>query len=345
MRTSGHLSLLVASLVASSGCQSERNLFEQTQTDQWSQAPTDMVDILFVVDDSGSMAEEQDTLIAGFAAFADQLEASNTRFQIGVITTSFDYTDPDRGVLLGDPPILTPEDDYRALFPLRTVVGIDGSDKEKGLEAAVFALHPTMTLPGGRNEGFVRKDAELLIVFVSDEEDCSDNGALEGQPPEACYTQMDALPPVEGFLEDLKDLKDDSALLQIGSIVADSRSSCPDVYPGERYITAAVLTGGIAGDICAPQWDNMLSDLGLVATGIATRFQTTKAAKPETLVVEVDGTAVPADPTDGFTYDEATWFIEFHGSSVPARGAGITATYTVQPGVLAPTAEQTATSE
>lgn len=331
-------------VVLSVGCRSDRNLFDQIQTDQWSQAPTDQVDILWVVDDSGTMANEQGILIAGFASFTEQLETSNSDFHIGVITTSFDYTDEDRGVLIGDPPFLTPQDDYQTLFPLRTTVGTEGSDKEKGLEAAVFALHPTMTLPGGRNEGFVRKEAELLIIFVSDEEDCSDQGILEGQPPEACYTQMDELPPVETFLEDLEDLKTDSSLVQVGAIVANSRSSCPDVYEGKRYIAAAALTGGISGDICEPEWSSMLSDLGLVATGISTRFQTTKAAKPETLEVKVDDVIVVEDTVNGWTYDEATWFLEFHGTSVPPRSASIEATYTVQPGVPAPVVETSTTA-
>jgi hypothetical protein len=320
------------------GCGSERNLFDQVQTDTWAQAPTDEVDILWVIDDSGSMAEEQASLIAGFASFAQQLDESGTRFQIGVITTSFDYTDPDRGVLIGEPPILTPADDYRTLFPQRTTVGTAGSDKEKGLEAAVFALHPTMTLEGGPNQGFVREDAQLLVVIVSDEEDCSDEGVLEGQPPEACYTQMDELPPVQHFLEDLQGLKDDSALVQVGAIVGLDQGACVDVYPGQRYMAAAALTGGVIGDICETQWNTMLTDLGLVATGISTRFQTSRAAKPETLEVHVDDTPVAADATDGWTYDEATWFLEFHGASVPPRGSSVTATYTVQPGVPAPVA-------
>ena len=95
-------------------------------TDVFAQVLISPVDILWVIDNSGSMAEEQDILNRGFQEFADQLEQSGsearTDFNMGVITTSFDYSDPDRGRLIGDPPFLTPADDYEAGFAARSVV-------------------------------------------------------------------------------------------------------------------------------------------------------------------------------------------------------------------------------
>src|SRR5262245_44515121 len=94
--------LLLAALAA--GCGSEGSFYDRSETDVFAQAPNNEVDILWVVDDSYSMAEEQATLAAGFASFGDELEISGTDFHIGVITTSFEYTDPLRGALQGDPP-------------------------------------------------------------------------------------------------------------------------------------------------------------------------------------------------------------------------------------------------
>jgi hypothetical protein len=327
-------------------CKSDRDLFEQTYTDTFLQAANNQVDILWVVDDSNSMTEEQDTLVRGFASFASQLQESRTEFQLGVISTSFDYADQLRGVLKGDPPYLTPVDDFEAEFGARAAVGIGGSDKEKGLEAAVYALQPTMTLEGlgGPNEGFVRPDAHLLVIVVSDEEDCSDRGALEGQPADACYADRDALPPVAGFVTDLRAMKDDDSMVQIAAIVGTPGSTCPEQFEGSRYITAAQLTGGLIGDICQSDWEDMLRDLGLNATGVYSQFQLTYAAKPETIHVWVDDAEIPQDPADGWTYDESTWFVSFHGGAVPARDSQITVTYTIQSGVREPSAEAGATS-
>lgn len=338
------VSATIAAVAMSAGCPSDRNLFEQVKTDAWSQAPTNMVDILFVVDDSSSMTEEQAALVLGFTTFSSQLDESDTDFHLGVVTTSFPYGDPAAGRLIGDPPFLTSADaDYESQFAARAVVGIGGEDKEKGYESATFAVHPSMTLEGAPNAGFVRREAQLLVVFVSDEEDCSDGGALEGQPSTACYEQPEALEPVSGFIDDFQNLKESPEFVQIGAIVGTESSACGNTFPGRRYMAGALLTGGLVGDICQDDWSGMMGALGLNATGIHTQFQTTAAAKPETLEVYVDEVQVAGDPVNGWTYDTATWFLEFHGTGIPPRGSGITATYTVQPGVPNPVATTTGT--
>jgi len=143
---------------------------------------------------------------------------------------------------------------------------------------------------------------------------------------------------VVGFVDSLRELKKDPSNVQVAAIVANQHPSCDDVFPGTRYIDAAHLTGGLVGDICLSRWDSMLQNLGLNATGIRTQFQLSAAAKPETLEVEVDGEKVDPGETDGWTYDEPTWMLQFHGAAVPPRGSEISVTYTVQPGVPAPSA-------
>jgi hypothetical protein len=323
--------------VVFAGCGSDNGLFEQKHTDTFSQAPNNEVDILWVVDDSYSMAEEQATLADGFASFAGQLLTSGTDFQIGVITTSFEYTDPNRAALVGDPPFLTLNDDYERLFQERaTAVGVGGSDKEKGLEAAAWAVSTLLTAPGGLNEGFVRDSAQLLIVIVSDEEDCSDNGALEGQSPEACYTESNELTPVSDFVLELRELKDHDDDVTVSAIVGQVDSECDDVWTGVRYISAANQTGGLAGDICESSWNTMLEDMGLKATGISDQFQLTKGAIPGTIVVTVDTDEIHQSDVNGWTYDAATRFLRFHGDAIPPRDSLVNVTYTVDPGYVSP---------
>src|SRR5688500_16619843 len=124
------------------GCGIENAFEPRRWTDTFLQAPNEEVDILFVVDDSFSMAEEQAALAAGLQSFIAAIDEAGSDFHIGVISTSADANDPNRGLLLGDPAVLTRADDYVRLFQERVVVGIDGSDHEKGLEAAAVALSP-----------------------------------------------------------------------------------------------------------------------------------------------------------------------------------------------------------
>lgn len=326
------------------GCGIENMTHYQSDTDVFAQAPNNEVDILWVVDDSYSMAEEQATLAAGFASFADELEISGTDFHIGVVTTSFEYSNPLRGALVGDPPYLTASDDYEVEFQERaTAVGVEGSDKEKGLEAASWAVSQEMTSPNGVNAGFVRTSAQLLIVIVSDEEDCSDNGSLEGQSPEACYTESDQLVPVSEFVADLEDLKSDPSRVTVSAIVGHTNSPCPEVWYGSRYINAAIQTGGFTGDICESNWNGMLATMGLHAVGIRESFKLEHGAQPDTIEVLVDDLTVVRSETEGWTYNPATWYLTFHGSAVPPRDAVITVSYLIDPGNVAPvTSSQTA---
>jgi len=320
--------------ITAAGCTSEGDFAERKQTDYWYQAPNNEIDILWVVDDSCSMGEEQGTLAQGFSSFVEQMETSGTDFHIGVISTSFDYSDPDRGKLLGEPAYLTLADDYVALFSERALLGVEGSDKEKGLEAADWALSPTMVT--GANKGFLRIDAQLLIVFVSDEEDCSDEGALEGEVAEECYRQRERLVPITEYVDTFRSIKKESADVQVSAIVGTENPTCQDAYPGSRYIQTAAMTGGSVGDICTSNWSGMLGDLGLTATGVRTSFQTSRAARPETLKVFVDEVEVLESETDGWTYNSDTWYVTFGANAIPERDAEIYATYTVLSGADSP---------
>ena len=321
----------LAALILLGGCSSEGDFSERTHNDVWFQAPNNDVDILWVVDNSSSMGDEQATLAFGFSSFVGQLEQSGTDFHMGVISTSFDYANPDRATLIGDPPFLTEDDDYLNEFVARAQLGIDGEDKEKGLEAAAWALSPAMTT-SGPNAGFLRASAQLLIVFVSDEEDCSDEGALEGLPAEECYRQQEKLIPPSEYVQAFRSLKEENDRVQVGAIVGVENARCDDAYPGSRYIYAAAKTGGFVGDICQNDWSEMLSTLGLTATGIRSAFQTTYKAKTETIEVIVNGDVVEANELTGWTYDENTWFLTFAESVVPARDAEISMSYTIAAG-------------
>lgn len=244
------------------------------------QAP---LDILFVVDNSPSMAEEQDTLVrsvfdercpiadlrdvpepfanappdvleelAEVCGLAQLMAAINGDFHIGVITTDVgncderfaEVQDPDglhtptsmRGCLQGAAnddghKFLSRDDDVLGGVQQAMLgVGTYGSSFERGMDAMKIFLDPaSRRAPGCENDldGFLRKDGQLLVIFVGDEDDCSHaDGAygfdneLENEPAGCgdfremflqssatdCYEQRDLLAPVAdyaGFLRGL----------------------------------------------------------------------------------------------------------------------------------------------
>ncbi len=168
-------------------------------------------DILFVVDDSTSMGNEQTLLRNGLYQFIQALASSPiaANYQIGVTTTSVvGWTDGQAsyaaGPSTGDPYaagtivaiardgtgaplpgdfvylngayagsriLASGQPNLVSDFEANVLVGVDGSNREEPFRAAELALEKAS--PGGPNAGFLRPGARLAIVFLSDEDDCS----------------------------------------------------------------------------------------------------------------------------------------------------------------------------
>lgn len=318
------------------GC-SDNELNRRIEVDTFYQAPSNAVDILWVIDNSPSMEQEQANVAAGAQQFIGNLESTGMDFHLGVITTDVDGGNADAGALLGNPPFLTnTTPDYVATFASRVRVATSGSDQEKGIQAAIIAVTPPLT--NTRNAGFLRDEASLSVIVVTDENDCSDFGALgSASTGEDCYQRYDELVPVPDLVRDLKDVKAEDSLVTFSGIVGpDAIDGCEDSVPGRRYFTAIAMTGGLQSNICTADYAAIMYDLGLIASGVLTVFPLDYVPDPETIevVVTPDGDQeypVPMDPVDGWTYidDVTAPRIEFHGTSVPPRESMVTVTYEV----------------
>ena len=125
-------------------------------------------DILFIVDNSGSMSEEQEKISEKFDRFVDQI--GNVDFQIGIITT-----DPDSGLggagrlinFSSNTRFLTPQtSNLKNLFKSKVRTGTDGSGNEVPFICATKAIEER----SGHNQGFFRDDADLTVVILTDED-------------------------------------------------------------------------------------------------------------------------------------------------------------------------------
>lgn len=154
-------------------------------------------DILFVIDHSGSMSEEQEKVARQLERFVATLAEGpvDHDFRVGVITTGVSLhsggcSEDDPAELQRYPeesgrlqpatlpgeeqpgPLWLSHDDPDLIERFAALVrqGTRGSGQEMGLEAMRLAL----TEPLLSEQGFVRPGARLLVVIVSDEDDCSD---------------------------------------------------------------------------------------------------------------------------------------------------------------------------
>ena len=164
------------------------------QCDAYTQLPVRKVDILWVVDSSGSMAPKQARLAANFQGFINQLVTANPPIDFHIAVTSTDTDDANvRGklrpwslgastenfiactpmgmsVTCNTGPNLTT---VVAAFGQMSAVGINGSASERGLYAAYLALTEPTNITTPVFDRFIREDAALYVVIVSDEDDAS----------------------------------------------------------------------------------------------------------------------------------------------------------------------------
>ncbi len=259
-------------------------------------------DILVVVDDSASMLEEQERLAENFVAFTEIVAGAYADFQLGVVTTDVEVD--DAGVLRGG--ILTPDtDELEAAFLEAVLVGTKGSRYEQGYAAAELALVT------GLNPGFVRSEARLHVIFMSDEDDQS-----PGKVP--------------AYLDDLWEVSDKGGLT-VHAIVGDEPAGCASgigaASAGSRYLTAAVQTGGYTDSICADDYTEILQRVGLDVAGLQDTYVLNQVPEPGTIQVWVDAVEIPEREEDGWEYWPGENAIVFTGRAVPRGGMEVVAEY------------------
>lgn len=276
-------------------------------------APQRDVDILFVIDNSGSMAEEQATLAANFGAFIELLELPEVaaNYRIAVTTTDngtgeCSTTGPERGQFvlsscrsrlsqfevpnsasgpldaraeacedlcpaaladlettpthITDNPesvarpwmenivgnINLPEGvDTATAFACLGPQGIDGCGYESPLEAMRLALTRANT-ETEEEFGFLRKDALLAVVFVTDEADCSFQGdtsdVFDRNGGKHLWSDLDVSYPTSGVCWNAGVLCDDGPnglechAADIDSNGAEVESGDGLLYPLDRYV-------------------------------------------------------------------------------------------------------------
>jgi hypothetical protein len=305
------------------------------QTDEFIQQSEAKVDVLFVVDNSGSMMDEQQNLGQNFSAFLTHAAAAGVDYHISVTTTGLERSSGGWAVCPGgaeggengrffpvdgsSPRIITPvTPSAEAVFARNTQVGVCHWN-EQGLEAMFRALSeplvfnqddPRTPLANDGNANFLRQDAKLAVIVVTDEEDFSPQ-------------------PVSFYETFLRGLKGGDASKVIFSAIAGPRdlNTCSKASSsGNRYIQLAEATGGVVESICTPNWAGSLEKLSESAFGLNRTFSLSeKPSDPSRIVVKVDGVQV----TSGWTYDAGTNSVIFDSNSAPPPGASVEITYPV----------------
>ncbi len=289
---------------------------DATQVDVHQQSDG-IVDILWVIDNSGSMQNERTKLQGHFDRFLQELLKLKVNFQMGVISTDAS----DGAKLRGTTRIIknsTP--DPRAAFLDNTTFPDSRVRWEQGLRMAQLAISPPNTDAGGPNAGFLRPNAALALIVVSDEDDSS-----FGDP--AYYAR--AFRSSRG--------KGNENLVSFSTIAGTTPSGCyppgEQIYfgglagPAFRYSAVSSKTGGVVGSICDASFENTLLQIASALDTLRRVFPLSIKPIAASIVVTVNGVTIPRDVVNGWDYRPDTQSIAFLGNYVPPPAAEIRITY------------------
>ncbi|HPH69258.1 MAG TPA: hypothetical protein PLF40_26070 [Kofleriaceae bacterium] len=173
--------------------------------------PCRRMDFVFVVDDSGSMGEEQTSLGNAFPQFAQVLNdyristGQSLDYRVAVTTTgrTLKWTISVLGQTLpmnetGDNGAFRntcgmtrrwlerTDPNMASTLTCRADVGVDGPTFEMPMLTTMMALKERIA--DGTNAGFLRDDALLAVVLITDEDDCSrrDNNFTVSNDHDGC---------------------------------------------------------------------------------------------------------------------------------------------------------------
>ncbi|PWU21666.1 MAG: hypothetical protein C5B49_02280 [Bdellovibrio sp.] len=280
------------------------------------------VDILFVIDDSGSMAAHQRNLARNLDLFLRGFQQhTEINFHIGVISTTEAEVDnrrvfagPGAGRLSGEIRFVDRATaGGLAILKQNMMMGIEGSGTERMFSPVKLAL--TEPLLSGWNRGFYRPSAYLALVFLTDAEDSShltDQGT-----PRAEEDPLNLSP--ENFYSFLLQLKShhSSQIMVYGAIDASNVDDAicshddPEVMPSRLEKFLRIAKAQYYG-ICDSQFGENLAQMGSDLVGrISQKLVLEQRPKPETIQVSMGGRPVPNDPLRGWSYDPVENCIHF----------------------------------
>lgn len=290
------------------------------ETERYIQPQADIVkklDLLFVVDTSGSMNSERKAIAQGIDAFVMELP-SEVDLQVGVMYAHGEEKN-NSGKLVGSPAILS--NSNLSIDQIRTHLtsrmnNPKTENSTDGGEVGMYAFLNSIAnhYQSNKTQGFYRDDAALAVVFVADENDiCS----LESYPagitpvydPEkkewpAFHKYCEGVTP-KAIVERVKQIKGSKPFLLSG-IIYTGENSFPKSGENEigyGYLETVNMANGILVDLASGKYSEGMREIGYMTykkLNLITEFNLSQTGfEVNSLNVKVDGKEI------GFHWEEA----------------------------------------
>lgn len=363
------LVLLLLSMVAV-GCGKESSFSLLSEQDSFKQTTgtfNSKVDILWVIDNSGSMETSQDNVISNLNSFIGDFATKNLDFKMAVTTTdayrvlfngNHNCSRFRDGLLnsscntVSNTPysgvrVMTPSTaDLLNVFAINTRLtnssrGIYGSGDERAFQSIRASLEESL------NAGFIRDDSFLSVIILSDEDDFSHNSSTLRE--DYNYSGLHTVQSYVDFLDSVTGSTPANRRYNVNAM-AIFDSQCRDLLNttwsgrkiAQRYgalidnvntaFASSPESQGLKTSLCG----NFADDLQRISEGILTlssQFVLRRIPIPETIEVLVDGVPVPHRDTNpagdgGWRYEAGSNSIFFVGLNyIPSSGASISVNY------------------
>lgn len=248
------------------------------------------VDLLFVIDNSGSMADEQIILVNSFPDFVSEMQTKlvdTESYHVGVIssdsniyngagcqqygglvnqTGGIDSSNSTCGPYASGKNWMSEADDLQTKFACAGQVGTGGDGNEQPMYAMLQAVQPQNNAPGTCNDGFIREDALLIVIHITDEEDDHEVQACQQLPQSG--SPGDPINWYQGLVAAKNNIETNIVVL---SLIGPVNPVCPMLDKCNGGITGAevsprivqfteMFTNGSVGQICAPSYKQFFSD-------------------------------------------------------------------------------------
>ncbi|MBX3018645.1 MAG: hypothetical protein KF767_12200 [Bdellovibrionaceae bacterium] len=251
------------------------------------------VDLLVVMDNSRSMADEQEKMAERTQNLLNEIDSLDWR--IGITTTDVSTGSYGlRGELLAltggqGKVLLKGANDAQRIFGdtmkrdetlTCPTTGVCPTGDEQPLAATLQALQKR----NGVNQGFFRPNADMMVLIITDEDEKS-NGAA------GATTGAQLVNGVRQILSD------DQKFIVSAIVVKPGDTSCfnqnsPDGNYANVVAGAVALTGGFLGSVCAVDYADQLRRVGQLVRKAADSFELTQTPEAGTLEISFS----PAQP-------------------------------------------------
>lgn len=298
--------------------------------DQFTSPPgNDTVDLLWIVDNSCSMEQEQNNVAAAGAEMVALLSTTQLSWRLGLMST-----DPSTNGNIGccgvngftpSSPRATAEAASQQWAQAVDQLGTGGSGEEQGATLGLTAINNLSPATAAEDPFKFRQNASVIIVHMSDEEDFTVKTAAGGNDqscPENANKQsrIDAL--IAGYLAQaqpagtaglttfaIHGIQPNASGADFCDFNTGSGDCVGASQHGRAYIDIAAAMGGGTGSICGDM-SQVVQDIIRAGAGIASQISLTKPPISSTIRVVMADEAnnfvgqpdVPRSRSNGFDY-------------------------------------------